>query len=288
MKTNSSIPKAGHLIRQLIAMNFALLACCLALVAAVAVLALRPPTERVRVGEVEVRGTTPSVVAPGRTATPMAGASARPVVQPYGSNAPVVTAAPAGVVTPRGVPISNSSANFSNPQSNPAPRNSGAGTSPVVLASVAPRVLSPVLRTAGAAGVSPATNVAATAAVDAPGFDVETNVGGEAETVTLPEGTTSVPAALEETSPELELTESEQRQKNRLARDFLEDVKNPGGNATSDDSGSPGTEIAKQDRTSSYPSAEMISNDRFRALFGDEALNAQGRKSNEENAKLTE
>jgi hypothetical protein len=118
-------------------------------------------------------------------------------------------------------------------------------------------------------------------------FDVAADADGGGETVTLSEGTTNVPAALEETSAELQLTESEQREKNRLAREFLDSVNNPG-ESELDDSGAPGTEIARRDRPSSYPTEEMISNDKFRALFGDEALNAQGRKTNAENAKLAE
>ncbi|MGC1479847.1 MAG: hypothetical protein WA771_05050 [Chthoniobacterales bacterium] len=128
-------------------------------------------------------------------------------------------------------------------------------------------------------------------------FEVENDAEGEGATVTLLEGTTNVPAALEETSPELELTESEERQKNRLARDFLDEVNGTdrrendnspelnGGRDTAP--GTPAADRLARQTSSSYPSAEALSNDRFRVLFGDEALNAQGRRTNEENARLT-
>ncbi len=96
-----------------------------------------------------------------------------------------------------------------------------------------------------------------------------------AAAITVPDGTTSVPASLEVTSDELNLSAADRREKRRLAEDFARTV-------TEETTGDP-TDPTYRNQ---YLRAARNNDDLFRVYFGQDAFMAQQRKSHEEAAKL--
>jgi hypothetical protein len=92
----------------------------------------------------------------------------------------------------------------------------------------------------------------------------------------VPDGVASVPASVESTNPELQLTKAQERQKNQLARQFQRDV-------TAD--GASGDPASSTYRTQ-YLSAQTRNDDLFRVLFGEDKFAAQQRQTNYETGDL--
>lgn len=101
-------------------------------------------------------------------------------------------------------------------------------------------------------------------------------VNADESVVVVPDGTIAVPAALEVTNPQLELTEEQERQKQKLGDDFVAAI-----DGVSPDSGDP-------DYRDKYSEAQRENDDRFYALFGHDAFLAQQQQTNVESSKLQE